>query len=56
MIYCEYSLESLYVLIRIVVCTHYNPIDEAILMRTHNIPSCKKNQVDIPIMSPDLAL
>ena len=35
-------------------------IDEAILMRTHNIPSCKrkieKQNPNIPIMPPDLVV
>ena len=32
------------------------PLDEAILMRTQNVPYAKENRKDIPIVLPGLAL
>ena len=48
---CVYSLELPH------RCTHKNHLNEVILMRTHNIPSCtRKSKKKIPMMPPDLAL
>ena len=39
------------------MCTHYNRLDEASLMITHNIPSYLiENQKDISTLPPDMAI